>query len=304
MSRVLAAELGGHHGVTTVRRLGRLGFNKRCVDGLVARGRLTRAGNGVLVSTCWPSTLQQRMVIACAVTSGVIAFPTAGQIWELRKPPRRPDVHLWIPNSRCLVERDGLRVHRTSDLPSTDVVHRRDGIDVTSPPRTAFDAAAWLAADDLESLIEQGIHHPYFTIPTLWGLAQRLCRKGGRGSTRFVDVLTRRPAWRRPVESDHELRLERAMRDRGFPPLTRGHRLELSTGEVIHPDLGLPEHGFFVEVDHLSWHGFHRETAYDRRRDMKVRADGYHVERVTDLALDHDLDATIEDLWTIWQALL
>ena len=36
-----------------------------------------------------------------------------------------------------------------------------------------------------------------------------------------------------------------------FPQLARGHRLELSTGEVI-PDLGIPEFGFFVEVDHLS----------------------------------------------------
>ena len=76
------------------------------------------------------------------------------------------------------------------------------------------------------------------------------------------------------VESDHELRLERAMRERGFPQLARGHRLELSTGEVIHPDLGIPEHSFFVEVDHLSWHGFRSETAYDRRRDLKMRVDG------------------------------
>jgi very-short-patch-repair endonuclease len=300
----LAAELGSHHGVTTVRRLDRLGIGKRCVDGLVANGRLKRAGNGVLVSTCWPVTLEHQMAVGCAITGGVVCFPTAGLVWELRKSPRVPEIHLWIPNGRCVVKRDGLRVHRTRHLPDTDVVKRRDGIQITSPPRTAFDAAAWLTPDDLESLIEHGIHHPYFTVPTLWGLARRLCRSGRTGSTHFVAVLTARPIWRRPVDSDHELRLERAMRDRGFPPLTRGHRLHLSTGEVIHPDLGLPDSGFFVEVDHLSWHGFRRETAYDRRRDMKVRADGYHVERVTDTALDEDLEATIEDLWTIWQGLL
>ena len=300
----LATELANRHGVTTLERLGRLGLSRRCVDGLVATGRFRRAGNGVLAATCWPITLEHRLAVACAVTGGAVAFPTAGLVWELRKTPRVPDVHLWIPKSRCLTEREGIRVHRTGDLPGTDIVRRRDGIVVTSPPRSAFDAAAWLATDDLESLIEQGIHRPYFTIPTLWGVAGRLCRRGRPGSSRFVSVLTSRPAWRRPVESDHELRLERAMRDRGFPPLTRGHRLVLTTGEVIHPDLGLPEDGFFVEVDHLSWHGFRRETAYDRRRDLKVRAAGYHVERVTDLALDSDLEATIEDLWTIWQALL
>jgi hypothetical protein len=300
---VLAAELGGHHGVTTVGRLDRLDIGRRCVDGLVARGRLRRAGNGVLVSTCWPATLEQRMAVACAITGGVVCFPTAGLVWMFRKTPRVPDIHLWIPSNRCIARRDGIEVHRTRDLPDADVVRRRDGIQVTSPPRSAFDASAWLKPDDLESLIEQGIHHPYFTVPTLWGLAQRLCRSGRSGSGQFMSVLARRPIWRRPVESDHELRLERAMRDRGFPPLARNHRVELSTGEVIHPDLGLPDCGFFVEVDHLSWHGFRRETAYDRRRDMKVRADGYHVERVSDVALDEDLEATVEDLWKIWTGL-
>jgi hypothetical protein len=214
-----------------------------------------------------------------------------------------PEIHAWLPYGRCLVRRDGIQLRRTRDLPNADIVARKDGIRVTSPPRTAFDAAEWLRPDDLESLIEQGIARPYFTIPTLWAHARRLCRTGRPGSGRFATVLAARPAWRRPVASDYELRLERAMRRRGFPQLLRGHRLELSTGEVIHPDLGIPEIGFYVEIDHLSWHGGRVESAYDRRRDLRVRADGHHVERVTDLAIDHDLDATIEDLWAIWRRL-
>ena len=118
------------------------GFSKRCVDGLVVNGRLRRAGNRVLVSTCSPTTLEQRMARACAVTGGVVAFPTAGEVWEYRKTPRLPDVHLWIPNNRCVAARDGIRVHRSANLPSADIVRRRDGIVVTSPPRSAFDAAA------------------------------------------------------------------------------------------------------------------------------------------------------------------
>ena len=92
------------------------------------------------------------------------------------------------------------------------------------------------------------------------------------------------------------------MRARGFPPLTRQHRLSLAPGMIIHPDLSIPEHGFFVEVDHLTWHGGRLEGAYDRRRDLKVRAaTGFHVERVTDIAIDHHLAETVEDLWTVWQ---
>ena len=94
------------------------------------------------------------------------------------------------------------------------------------------------------------------------------------------------------------------MRRRGFPPLTREHRLVLSSGEVIHPDLGIPADGFYVEMDHLTWHNRRAQLAYDRQRDLRARADGYHIERVSDVALDDDLTATIENLWTVWQLVL
>jgi hypothetical protein len=44
-------------------------------------------------------------------------------------------------------------------------------------------------------------------------------------------------------------------------------------------------------------------SAYDRRRDTKVRLAGCHVERVTDVAIDNHLDETVNDLWVLWQRL-
>ena len=88
---------------------------------------------------------------------------------------------------------------------------------------------------------------------------------------------------------------------RGFPPLVREHPVEIASGHVIHPDLGLPSDGFFVEVDHLTWHGGRRESAYDRWRDTKVRLAGACVERVSDVAIDERLAETVEDLWLRWQ---
>jgi very-short-patch-repair endonuclease len=175
---------------------------------------------------------------------------------------------------------------------------------VTSPPRTAFDAAAFLADDDLESLVEQCLERRYFLITTLWSLTRRVAKRGRPGSGRIAKMIARRPPWRRPVESDYELRLERALRRRGFPSFQRQCRLELARGEVIHPDFGLPEVGFHIEVDHLSWHGGRREGAYDRGRDLRVRASGYDVERVSDVAIDDDLEATVERLWEVLQRLL
>ena len=300
----LAGELASRHGVTTAQRLEIIGIGRRAIDTLVRLGRLRRAGDGVLVGVIWPDTLEHRMALACAVTGGVVCFPTAGVSWGLRKSPRSPEVHVWVTEDRRVRAPRGVRVHYTRHLPETDVVRRADGVAVTSPPRTAFDAAAWLGNDDLESLIEHGLDRGYFIIPTLWAIHGATGSRGRRGSGRFADVLRARPAWRLPARSDHELRLERAMRRRGFPPLVREHRLVLLDGEIIHPDLGIPEHNFYVEVDHLEWHGQRQRSAYDRRRDLKARASGYAIERVTDVALDTDLAATVEQLWIEWQRLI
>ena len=222
----------------------------------------------------------------------------------MRKSPRSPDVHVWIREDRRVQATPGVRIHRTSDLRDTDVVRRTDGIAVTSPPRTAFDAARWLSADDLESLIESGIHASYFTVPTLWSSGRRLCSRGRGGSRRFAEVLGAREAWRKPVDSDYELRLERALRRRGFPPLERQCRLDLENGKVIHPDLGVPR----ARLLHRGRppHVARRPDGSGLRlpRDLEIEALGHHVERVTDVAIDQHLDATVELLWSIWQRIL
>ena len=104
-----------------------------------------------------------------------------------------------------------------------------------------------LGRDDLESLIENGIDRGYFTLATVRHVATAAGGRGRPGSARLSAVLAARDPVRRPVRSDYELRLERAMRRlEAFHRLVREHRLELSSGEVIHPDLGLPDHGFFI----------------------------------------------------------
>lgn len=298
---VLAAELRARHGVTTRRRLRDLGLTDSHVDGLIRRDRLVVRGNGVLVSNAHADTYERRVAIACAITGGAATYPTAGVLWNFRKTPRVPELHVVVQWHRRISAPTGVRINRTRNLPDTDLVRRPDGIVVVSPPRMAFDAARWLGADDLESLIEQGIERGNFTVPTLWAHARRLCHPCRDGSALFARVLSAREPWRRPVMSDYELVLERALRKRGFPAFVRGHSLEIASGVHIHPDLGLPDDGFFIEIDHLSWHGGRLENAYDKWRDRKVRLLGQHVERVSDVAIDRELEETVEDLWLLWQ---
>lgn len=78
-------------------------------------------------------------------------------------------------------------------------------------------------------------------------------------------------------------------------------RGELRPGVVVHPDLGIPDDRFYIEIDHVTWHGGRVDVVYDKHRDRKVRLAGNLVERVTDEAIDNALDETVEDLWELWQ---
>ena len=207
------------------------------------------------------------------------------------------------PRAGASIRVPDVRIVRSCDLPQCDIVRRADGIALTTPPRTAFDAAWTLSSDDLESLIEHGIHRGFFTLVTLWALGadpparparQRSVRRGAGPHDPTL----------RPVESDYELRLERALRRRGFPRLARQCRLEIAPRPRDPSRSRPPDLGFFIEVDHLTWHGGRLADRLRLPRDLEVEALGHHVERVTDVAIDRHLGATVEALWTIYQRLL
>ena len=301
MEHRLSAALRAHHGVITTGELERIGITRTMNATLVRTGRLRRVGRGVFVAASAPDTFEHRMAVACAATLGVVCFPTAGKAWTMRSVPRRDEVHVWVPWERRVEAPPGVVVHRSRQLPEGDIVRRDDGIALTSRPRTVFDAAAWVGPERLESIIEQGLDRGSFTMPILIAVQRRLRRCGRDGSGRFAAVVAAREPWRKAVESHDELRLERAMRRRGFPPLTRGHPVVLPDGNIIHPDLGLPEDRFYVEIDHQTWHDGRRDSAYDKRRDRKARLAGCHIERVSDLAIACELPETVEDLWQRWQ---
>lgn len=173
---------------------------------------------------------------------------------------------------------------------------RADGIVVTSPPRTLFDLASVLDADALESAIEQGIDRGMFGVPTLWGVARRLATRGRPGSTRFVDVLAGRPSWVKPVGSNHELVLARALVAAGLPEPVRQHPVMLGNGRTVHPDLCWPDVRLIVEVDHVTWHGGRIASTQDKRRDRQLRLRGWEVDRVTDADLRDAREVTVREV--------
>ncbi len=304
---VLAAWFGAHHGVVTKAWLREHGVSDGQVRHMRETGRILEAHRGVYRSSSAPRTQYQRMAELVACTGGAVSHTSAGQIWGFRKLNRYRHIHLCVTQ---VVQRrftgDGLDdvvLHRSSTLPASDVVIRGDGIVLTSPARTVFDLAAVIPAEDLESIIEQGLAMGRFSLTKLLATQERLATPGRKGAKQLRRVLASRSLRQRPVDSDYELRLLRALQDNGMPTFERQMPLRLAGGELVHPDLAEPSRRFIIEVDHTAWHSAREASQYDRWRDRQYHLLGWHSERVSERDIDERLPQTVHELYTIYRSL-
>ena len=290
----LAQWLRTHHGIVTRATLLGLGISRSAIEAMLGVGQLVVVYEGVYRYAAAPDTFLSRCTAMSAADPRlVICCGGAGQLWEYRRTGR---IGLHVTSTSTGVSLgDGTVVHRCPVMPPDHVHLRADGIRVTSPARTVFDIAKHVAPRDLESVIEQGLRRAQFDIPTLYGVGRLLCRKGRSGSRLFGQVLTSRPAWRRPVDSHPELVLLAAMATRGVHLQTQV-KLMLPNGPTIHPDLGDPSVGFYIEIDDFEWHGGRIESTNDDRRDRRVRLGGGRVERVSTDEIDHLTPELLDEL--------
>ena len=286
------------HGLITSEQLADRGVSAFRRRRLVAAGTLQIIHQGVLRYTAVADSLEQRCLAAClAVPDVAISGPTAGRLLKLRRMPSGP-VHAMI--RLRTVELDGVIVHRTNQLdPEQDMTTREDGIRLLSPTRLVFDLSRFLDDDDLESVMEQVLERQIASVPDLFATARRLRRVGRMGSARFGRVLGRRPLWTKPLNSDYEVRLLRALRQRGVD-LAPQLPVELPEGTLVHLDGGDRERRFGVEVDHVTWHGGRLVSEYDKWRDRQLARIGWVVPRVPDTEIDHNLACTVSELVEIY----
>jgi very-short-patch-repair endonuclease len=291
--------LAHHHGVITRSEFHRFGSTDHQIKRLLRLRVLIPYVPGVYRLSAAPVTLEQAMALACAVGPDVVvSHVSAGRIWGLRRLGSDQRLHVLTEGAAHRTVPEAV-IHRCYHIDPIDVVERADGIRLTSPPRTCFDLASMLSDDRLESVIEQLVHEQKATLPTLFGTGHRLRQRGRTGSARYHRVLESRPAWLKPVGSDLELQLERALLAAGLPQPRRQHALTLPTGDIIHPDFYWPERREIVEVDHVTWHGGRLSSAYDKRRDRLTRRMGIGTTRVADSDIRDHLGSVVADIASV-----
>jgi very-short-patch-repair endonuclease len=230
--------------------------------------------------------------MAAVLASGpeaVLSHWSAAELWMIR------------PNSRSIIDVTtpqksrswkGVRRHH-SPLPA-DEITLREGIPLTTVPRTIFDLAATESVDTVENLVREAEFLELWDRLSLRDLVERY---PGRRGVRKVQVALSR------LEEDPAGRRRRGLEER-FAPFLRQHRLPLPRFNdwiVLEPkryqvDCHWPGTGQIVELDGWKGHGTRSAFREDRARDRALRVAGYSVTRLTWAQLDDEPEAVSADL--------
>lgn len=284
-----------HRGVVTRARLLTMGFGSSSITQLMRSGRLRPIMSGTYVSAAVEVQRLQILTAVCQRYPEVaIGFTTAGSELGFRKMVD-PLIHVLTPHS-LTPEIPGVVVHRSRRIDPVDIsFERRDGVRLTSPPRTLFDCASLLGEDECASAIEQAIADRRCTMETLFSTMARLRHPRRPGSTRFESVLLSRPVLRGAARSELERVVRAAIRRAGLPEPIVNMWVDLAGGPV-QIDLAWPDFMVALEVDHPFWHDREAEAARDKRRDMKLAALGWLPQRLSQIAVEKRLDEAMADL--------
>ena len=254
---------------------------------------------GILRSTHWPLGPTQLMTAACFRNpKALVCYTTAAMLWRFRGlPVDDGHVHILVPHGRH-PSMPGVIVTQCRLISDVDIVHRRDGIRLTSPTRTLFDCADLLGVQRTTSILEQLINQNSGTFVTHASTVARLGKPGRPGTRTMKAVIASRPAWRAAMQSELEVIVLGEIERQDLPTPEVQFWFTLPTGERVRLDFAWPDHTAALEVDHPFWHAGAENSRRDKRRDLKMGTVGWQTMRITDLDVNRGLRTSINDVGT------
>lgn len=227
--------------------------------------------------------------VLAAGPHAVLSHWSAAALWMIR------------PNSRSLIDVttshksrswDGIKRHHKA-LPA-DEVTIKDGIPVTSVPRTIFDLAATEDVDTVAAMLRESEHRNLWDRLSLPDLVERYPGRRGVKRVRLaLQRVTEEPTGRK-----------RSVLEERFAPFIRRHHLPMPRFNdwiLLGPkryqvDCHWPGTNQVVELDGWEGHGTRSAFQDDRERDRRLRVAGYSVTRLTWNQLRDEPEAIASDL--------
>ncbi|HSS41287.1 MAG TPA: type IV toxin-antitoxin system AbiEi family antitoxin domain-containing protein [Solirubrobacterales bacterium] len=284
------------YGVVGRRQLISSGWSEEEIDWRLRAGRLHRLHSGVYAvgHRMIPREGRWMAAVLASGSGAALSHWSAAALWMIRTNSRtRIDVTV-AHRSRSS---DRIRRH-ISEVPE-DERTVKDGIPVTTVPRTILDLAATEPADTVENLLRES---EYLQLTDRLSLPDLLERYLGKRGTRKVRIALER------LEEEPEGRRRSPLEER-FAPFLRLHSLPIPRfndwillgGKRCCVDCHWPGTNQIVELDGWQAHGTRSAFREDKARDRRLAAAGYTVTHITWNQLEDEPDEIASDLRALLQ---
>ena len=261
---LIATRAARQHGVVSLAQLHDAGLGDTAISKRCGNGRLHRLHRGVYAVGHIAPSNERRWMAAVLALGGdaVLSHRSAAGLWEILPPTEGP-VDISLPSRSGRRRRQGIRVHRPELLQPADTT-RRWGIPVTSPARTLLDLKGTVSDQELRRAIRQA---DFLGLPT--------------GPEIEVDK----------TRSELERRFLWLLRRHDLPKPAVNMRMDRLT-----VDFCWMEQKLIVETDGYQSHRGKAAFEDDRDRDLKLRALGFEVLRLSHKQVFRGADEVIAAL--------
>lgn len=270
--RAVAALASRQHGVLSRDQLRQLGLSVGGIEGRLERGTLHRLHRGVYAVGHPKVPLEARWMAAVLAggPGAVLSHRTAAALWGVHQQSAGP-IDVTAADKRR--PRPGLRFHRTALPP--DEVTVRDGIPVTSVPRTLLDLASVVAPDRLERAVHEA---EVLRLTDRLSLPDLMARHPGRPGAADLSRALATPPQITRRELEHRF-LHLLIQHEIDPPRTNA--LVTVDARTFEVDCLWERQRLVVELDGNAVHSTARAFERDRERDRLLMLAGWRVARFT-----------------------
>jgi very-short-patch-repair endonuclease len=283
------------HGLVGWYQLAYLGCTEEELRHRVRAGALERVSRSVFRLAGSPRTFDQRRMAAVldAGIGSAISHDSSVASWGIGR-DNRPKLQV-IRERRGSAPRVSLAtVHESRDLRQHHLVLRR-GVPTTTPARTVVDLAATTHPERVARILDIAWSRRLLNIGEVANVFDEVRGKGRSGVRLIAELVEERRNHPRPG-SALETTFTRILERHGLPSLRRQVHLSDDEGWIGCVDFVAEDTPLVVFIDGAAWHTSITDQRHDDRQTRRIRALGYHVERITDVEVLYEEPTVLQRL--------
>jgi very-short-patch-repair endonuclease len=289
--RAIAGIGATQRALITRAQLSDLGLGPSAIEHALRRGRLHRVHQGIYslvpLPALPPLALELAAVLACG-DAALLSHHSAAATWGIR-PSFNGDVHVTVVGGDCGRTRDGIRVHRVSELDPRDI-RRYQNIPITSPARALLEITPDVTDRELERALDEALIKRLITHAAIAAVVNAYPHRRGVGRLRAA-ADPGRPTTE--TRSDGEEALLALIRRANLPAPEVNAKVGSYTADFLWPTQKV-----IVELDGYDYHRGRAAFERDHQRDAEHQRMGYLVIRITGRQLRHRSEEVLVQLAT------